>query len=112
MDERYEKILKETPTVAELSEYICIGDNWYQLGTQLNIDHRRLNDIHKLPENCTYKTTKMFELWLGTNFDATRRQVLDALRKEAVKEIAVADKYEDALKKSCIFSGELKYQKV
>ena len=106
MDERFEKILEERPTVAELCEHIRIGDNWYQLGTQLNIDHWRLEDINQLPKDSIHKTTKMFELWLDTNSVATRRQVLDTLRKDVIKQIAVACMYEEALKKSCISSGE------
>ena len=106
MDERFKKILEERPAVAELCEHIRIGDNWYQLGTQLNIDHRSLNEIDNLSRSCIYKTTKMFELWLDTNPDATRKQVLDALQKDAVKEIAIARRYEDVLKKCHISSGK------
>ena len=104
----FEKILAEKPTLTELCEHIRIGGNWYQLGIQLNLDHKRLNDIHKLPEDSTYKTTKMFELWLDTNPHATRRQVLDALRKEVIKENTIAHEYEQTLKMSCSSSGELK----
>ena len=105
MDERFEKKLEERPTVAELCEYILISD-WYQLGIQLNIDHKKLEDIHKLPENSTYKTTKMFELWLKTNPYATRRQVLNALKKEIVGENTIAHNYEQALKMLCNSSSK------
>ena len=49
MDERFE----ERSILTELCEHIRIGNNWYQLGIQLNFDHRRLNDIHKLPKDST-----------------------------------------------------------
>ena len=62
---------------------------------------RSLEDIHKLPDDSIYKTTKMFELWLDTKPDATRRQVIDTLRKE---EITVAHEYELTLWKFCSLS--------
>ena len=106
MDERFEKILKERPTLEELCENICIGDNWYQLGIQLDIDHKKLKDIHKLPDSSASKMTKMFELWLDANPYATRRQVIDALRKELIEENTIAHKYEETLKKYCSSSSE------
>ena len=62
---------------------------------------KKLEDIHKLPDDPIYKKTKMFELWLDTKPDATRRQVIDALRK---KEIVVGHEYEQTLWKSCSLS--------
>ena len=96
----FEEILVEKPTLDELCEHICIGSKWYQLGIQLKLNIKKLEDIHKLPDDSTYKTTKMFELWLDTKPDATRRQVIDALRKEVIEEITVAHEYEETLRKS------------
>ena len=106
MEERFEEILEEKPTLKELCEYIRIGDAWYQLGIQLDIDHRSLDNIHRLSGDYIYQTTKMFALWLTTNSHGTRRQVIDGLKREAVKQIAIAYEYEEALKKSYISSGE------
>ena len=106
MEKRFEEILEEKPTLKELCEYIRIGDAWYQLGIQLDVDHRSLDDIHMVPKDYIYKTARMFALWLSTNSHATRRQVIDALKREAVKQIAIAYEYEEALKKSYISSGE------
>lgn len=44
----------------------------------------------------------MFELWLDTNTHATRRHVVDALRKE----ITIAHKYEKTLGKSISAASE------
>ena len=93
----FEEILEEKPTLDELCEHIRIGSKWYQLGIQL-LKLQKLEDIHKLPDDSTYKTTKMFELWLDTKPNATRRQVVDALRKESM---SVAHEYEQILWKSC-----------
>ena len=97
----FEEILEEKPTLDELCEHIRIGSKWYQLGIQLKLNAKKLEDIHKLPDDSTYKTTKMFELWLDTKPDVTRRQVVDALRKV---EITVAHEYEQTLWKSTSLS--------
>ena len=93
----FEEILEEKPTLDELCEHIHIGSKWYHLGIQLKLNSKKLEDIHKLPDDSIYKTTKMFELWLDTKPDATRRQVINALRKE---EITVAHEYEQTLRKT------------
>ena len=89
----FEEILEEKPTLDELCEHIRIGGKWYQLGIQLKLNAKKLEGIHKLPDDSTY----MFELWLDTKPDATRRQVVDALRKV---EITVSHEYEQTLWKS------------
>ena len=94
----FEEILEEKPTLDELCEHIRIGSKWYQLGIQLKLNAKKLEDIHKLPDDSTYKTTKMFELCLDTKPDATRRQVVDALRKELMT--VAAHEYEQTLWKS------------
>ena len=55
-----EDIFEEKPTLCELCEHIHIGSKWYQLGIMLKLDSKKLNDIQKLPEDSTHKTSKMF----------------------------------------------------
>ena len=104
----FEKLLEEKPALDELCEHIRIGGKWYQLGILLKLDPKKLrDDIQKLPEDSTYKTSRMFELWLDTNPNATRRQVIDALKKEVIEEITIAHEYELVLlRKCCISTGE------
>ena len=99
----FEKILEEKPALDELCEHIHIGGKWYQFGILLKLDSKKLDDIRRQPDDSTYKTLKMFELWLDTNPNATRRQVIDTLRKEVIEEITVAHKYEQIFKK---FAGQ------
>ena len=96
-----ENIFEEKPTLCELCEHIHIGSKWYQLGIMLKLDSKKLNDIQKLPEDSTHKTSKMFELWLDTNPHATRRQVIESLRKGVIEENTVAHEYEKTLRTSC-----------
>ena len=95
----FDAFLNETPSVNELCEHVRIGTNWYILGTLLNLDVKKLNDIKLLNENSEFKALKMFELWLKVSPIATRRQIIETLKKEAVSENAVAIKYEKALEK-------------
>ena len=103
MAERYfsfEVILYEKPTLDELCEHIHIGGKWYQFGILLKLDSKKLDHIRRQPDDSTYKTLKMFELWLDTNPNATRRQVIDTLKKEVIEKNTIARKYEQSLKKS------------
>ena len=99
----FEEILEEKPALDELCEHIRIGSKWYQFGILLKLDSKKLDDIHRLPDDSTYKVLKMFELWLNTNPHASRRQLLDTLKKEVIEEITVAHKYEQILQK---FAGQ------
>ena len=90
-------ILEETPALDELCENVQITTKWYQFGVLLKLDAKKLSDIEELNKNADHKALKMFELWLNTSANATRRQILETLRKDAIKEIAVADKYQKKL---------------
>ena len=100
-DLSFEKILEEKPTLDELYEHVRIGSKWYQLGIMLKLDPQKLNNIRMLPEDSTYKTIKMFELWLETDSHATRRQVIETLKKEVIQENCIAHEYEHTLRKLC-----------
>ena len=52
----FEEILEEKPTLDELCEHIRIGSKWYQLGVLLKLNDVKLDDIHRLAEDSTYKT--------------------------------------------------------
>ena len=99
-----DEILQEKPTLQELCEHVIIGSKWYQLGIQLELNVKSLNSIKEEQEDDTYKTSKMFQLWFDTNPHATRRQVLEALKKEVIGEITTAKKYEEMLSRE--FTGK------
>ena len=93
----FEMLLQEKPTLDELCEHIVIGTKWYQLGIQLKLGVTQLDVIDKETSDVTQKTAKMFQLWLSTNPLATRRHVLEALRKRVIEENNVANEYEKIL---------------
>ena len=94
----FNALLSSTPTIKELTEHVNVSTNWYTLGTMLDLDQRRLQDIKGKAVPSTQKTIEMFNLWLGTTPTASRRQVLEALRVDAVEEITLAHKYEKHLR--------------
>ena len=102
----FEEILEEKPTLDELCEHIMIGTKWYQLGIQLKLDVTQLDVINEQNSNVTQKTSKMFQLWLSTNPLATRRHVLEALRKRMIGENNVANEYEKVLTSSYSSDGK------
>ena len=89
--------LNEKPTLHELCEYVTIGTKWFLFGVLLKLDKRELDAIEELNKDVVYKAMKMFRLWLDTNPSATRRQVIDTLRMNTIKENAIAETYERAL---------------
>ena len=102
----FEEILEEKPTLDELCEHIVIGIKWYQLGIQLKLDATQLDVIYEQNTDVTQKTAKMFQLWLNTNPLATRRHVLEALRKKVIGENNVANEYEKMLTSPRSFAGK------
>ena len=93
----FEEILEEKPTPDELCKHIMIGTKWYQFGIQLKLGVTQLDGIDRENSDVTQKTAKMFQLWLSTNPLATRRHVLEALRKRVIGEDNVANEYEKIL---------------
>ena len=89
--------LEEKPPLDELYENVQLGTKWYQFGVLLKLDTKQLDAIHQLNENADFKALQMFNFWLDTNTNATRRQVLETLRKDSISENAVADNYEKRL---------------
>ena len=97
-DSSFDEILNGKPTLAELCKHVPISTNWYIMGTQLELDVRKLNEIEDLPKPVPYKVSKMYELWLDTKPQATRRQVLEMLRMELIGQMSLAQQYETKLK--------------
>ena len=93
----FESFLGESPTLDELYEHVKLGTKWYEFGILLKLDSKKLNAIEELNKDTDHKALKMFELWLNTSTNATRKQVLETLRKDVIREVAVAEKYEKIL---------------
>ena len=76
--------LKQRPTIDELMEYYNVGTKWYLLGVQLKLNTKSLDAINTQYEDVNMKLCKMYELWLSTTPDATKGQLLVALKKSVL----------------------------
>ena len=92
----FNTFLSSTPTLKELTEHVNVSTNWYIVGTMLDLDQKRLKGIEA--HTGAHKMIEMFNLWLDTTPTASRRQVLEALRKSVVEENTLAYEYEKYLK--------------
>ena len=98
-DMSFEEILNDRPSLAELCEHVPVSPKWYQMGIQLELDPRKLDGIDKLQgADVMDKMTKMYELWLDINPQATRRQIVETLRKRSIEELTLAVEYETKLR--------------
>ena len=84
--------LGQNPPLHELLDYADVGDRWKEVGIRLKLDHKALKNIDADCQNVTYKLIGMYELWLDSNPNATRREIIDVLKK--VGEASMAKKYE------------------
>lgn len=99
-------LLFKKPQLKDLCDIVRIS-RWYQLGVQLEMDPSCLNDIKD--DNVNYasqdhKRTRMFQLWLSTDPQATNKKLLEVLQKKVIGEDSVAEKYETRLKE-CNMKG-------
>ena len=94
----FKNVIEEKPTLDELCEHVKLGTKWYQFGVLLKLDARSLNAIEEQNREVNLKVIKMFELWLNSSTNATRKQVLETLRKDVIGEMVVAENYEKILR--------------
>ena len=97
-DVLYEEILNKKPTLEELCELVPISTKWYQMGILLKLNVKKLNEIEEESKKTTDKVLKMYELWLDTNPQATRQQIVETLKMDAIEENTLAQNYETKLR--------------
>ena len=74
-------ILDQVPPLIEVCEHAKTS-RWYQLGIQLELVEVDLEEIRN--DTSSDKRSRMYQFWLCTHSDATRRQLLTALRSKDV----------------------------
>ena len=95
--------LNGKPTLNELFQHVSISTKWYQFGVVLEINSTKLDSIDKDYRDSNMKALKMFDLWLSSNPSASRKQIIDTLKTEAIGENTVAEEYWKTLIKSKTF---------
>ena len=93
----FDAFLNGKPTVCELFKHVNINTKWYQFGLLLKLNTAKLDSIDKDFQMSDMKALKMFDLWLSSNPFATRKQIIDTLKTEAIGENTIAEKYQKAL---------------
>ena len=88
--------LTEKPTLAELQEHVRTN-KWHELGLQLHLDGISLDAIRLSNSTVEDRRREMFSLFLSTDTQATRKQILEAMRTKSVEEMSMADGYEKYL---------------
>ena len=89
-----DRLLDQRPSLRELAEHVNVGIKWRQVGVQLKLEARQLDAINVDCANTDDKLSKMYELWLSSTPNATRRELLEVLRLSSVKELAIASRYQ------------------
>ena len=84
--------MDERPDLAELVEQ-APTNKWRQLGLQLGISPNRLEEINLNYSFVADFRQKMYSEWLRTTPQASRKQVLSALKTTSVAEVYMAEKY-------------------
>ena len=86
--------MDDRPELAELVEHVRTN-KWHELGLQLHLED---NDLVAIRRQCHHNISEcrreMFSNWLTNTTDASRKQILKALRTRAVSEIYMAKEYE------------------
>ena len=96
----FNQFLNGKPTIAELCEHIRVGTKWYTFGVLLKLDTTELDSIRVMNEDTSFKTLKMFELWLSFNPKAMRRDIIETLQKPTIAENVIAEEYKRTLVES------------
>ena len=97
-DPSFDSILEVKPTLHELCEHVRLGTKWRLFGVLLKLDVKSLGAIEVMNNDIENKAMTMFQLWLDTNKNATRREVIKTLKKDTIGEVNVAENYEKVLR--------------
>ena len=85
--------MDDRPKIAELQEHVRTV-KWYELGIQLHLDNNELKAIKSQSNDAAECRRLMFTLWLETNSNCSRKELLCALKTKSVAETFLADEYE------------------
>ena len=84
--------MDDKPTLKELLTHVDVGVKWMTLGIHLELDMKDLQAIERASLNAVDMCIQqMYNLWLTSQPEATRRQLLKAL--EVMKARTLADNY-------------------
>ena len=97
-------VLSSRPELVELENEVRTN-KWEELGLQLRLKDNGLVAIKQQCNETHSCRRQMFRLWLEINPNASRKQLLDALKTEAVAENTLAHQYETYIQTSLTVHG-------
>ena len=95
----FDVMLSGRPTLDELCEHVDIGSSWYKFGVLLKLKTEDLDNI-AVYKSGDMQSLKMFDFWLINNPKATRKDIIDTLKKPFIGMNDTAERYLMALKES------------
>ena len=87
----YRSVIEEKPTLNELLTHVDVGTDWLRLGVLLELDMKDLTAIEQERHTIDQRLQCMYDLWLKTNPNAIRGQLMKALG--IMRANTLADKY-------------------
>lgn len=74
-----ESLLESRPSSQELMQQVCLESKWYDIGVMLDLNPEKLKAIRYSSVSERTKTSDMYQLWLESNPQATRRELVKVL---------------------------------
>ena len=81
-------ILSSKPKRKDINKFRELDDEWYSLGTELEIDDEELDDLEEKYSDAHKRLLKMFGVWLEKGVNPTYRKLLKALVNVRAEDIA------------------------
>ena len=81
-------ILSSKPKRKDINRYRELDNDWYSLGTELEIDDEELDDLEEKYTDPHKRLLKMFGVWLEKGENPTYRKLVEALVEIDKKDVA------------------------
>lgn len=95
------RILDSRPSSSELLRKVRLGPTLYAVGDGLDLDKEKLNEIRCDSDTIENKNSRMYQLWLESKPNATRRELIEVLEDLGINDKAV--QYKKYIGKVCCF---------
>ena len=81
-------ILSSKPKRKDINKYSELDDKWYSLGTELEIDDGKLDELEEKYSDPHRRMIKAFGVWLEEEENPTYRKLLQALSNIGKRDVA------------------------
>ena len=83
-----ESILSSKPKCKDINKYSELDKKWYLLGTELEIDHEKLDELEEKYSDPHKKVIKAFGVWLEKGENPTYRKLFKVLVNIGKRDVA------------------------